>query len=185
VGPAYAGIGTGHNNVLPGESKGPYLRCVRVIDARLYRFRTLEVRRRIDGRPWLRKLVVDFRIAFNPRYVRPRRQRFGHLQSSLHQNRINNIKGLMFDAAFAQPLQNRILCCLGFVLKSLVYEPPLFSLGREIRGRAEVGLVGKHDEKFRLLAIRGVFHHPRRELAPRCRSAQWHLGLTCQCAWLC
>ena len=73
MGPANASIGTGNNDVLPGESQGPHLRRVRVIDARLDRVRTLEVRRRIDGRAWLRKLVLNVRIAFYPRHVRPGR----------------------------------------------------------------------------------------------------------------
>ena len=73
MGPANASIGTGNNDVLPGESQGPHLRRVRVIDARLDRVRTLEVQRRIDGRAWLRKLVLDVRIAFYPRHVRPGR----------------------------------------------------------------------------------------------------------------
>ena len=74
----------------------------------------------------------------------------------------------MLEPTFAQPLQNRTLCCLGLVLQRLVYESPLFSLGRKSRGRSKVGLVGKHDEKFGLLAIRCVFHHPRRDFI--CRS---------------
>jgi len=73
VGPANASVGTGNNDVLPGESQGPHLRRVRVIDARLDRVRTLEVRRRIDGRARLRKLVLNVRIAFYPRHVRPGR----------------------------------------------------------------------------------------------------------------
>ena len=86
--------------------------------------------------------------------------------------RINYIKRAMLEPAIAQPLQNRTLCCLGLVLQSLVYESPLFSLGRETRGRAQVGLVRKHNEKFGLLAISGVFHHPRRDLVRRSESAQ-------------
>ena len=91
----------------------------------------------------------------------------------------------MFDAAIAQPLQNRTLCGLGLVQQSLIHESPLFSLGRETRGRAQVGLIGKHNEKFGLLAISGVFHHPRRDLVRRSESAQWHFGLDCRCPWLC
>ena len=78
---------------------------------------------------------MDVRIAFYPRHVRPGRQRFGDLPGSLHQNRINDIEGLMLDAAIAQPLQDRTLCCLGLVQQSLIYESALFSLGRQI-GRA-------------------------------------------------
>ena len=43
--PANAGVCARHNNVLPGESQRPNLRRVRVIDARLDRFRTLEVQK--------------------------------------------------------------------------------------------------------------------------------------------
>jgi hypothetical protein len=70
MGPANASIGTGNNDGLSGESEGPHLRRVRVINAWLDRFR-LEVRRRIDGRAWLRKLVLDVRIAFYSGHVRP------------------------------------------------------------------------------------------------------------------
>ena len=82
--PANTGIRAGNNDVLPGESQGPHLRRMRVIDARLDRFRTLEVRRRIDGRAGLRKLVLDVRIAFYPRHVRPRCQRLGDLTAPFH-----------------------------------------------------------------------------------------------------
>src|SRR5690349_20465460 len=72
VSPANTSIRTGNNNVLPSESQGPHLRRVRVIDARLDCFR-LKVRRGLDRGAWLRKLVLDVRIAFYPRDVRPGR----------------------------------------------------------------------------------------------------------------
>ena len=77
----------------------------------------------------------------------------------------------MFDGAIAQPLQNCVLRCLGLVLESLIYESPLFHLRRESIGRAKVGLVTKHNEKFGLLPVSGVFHHPWRNLVRRRESA--------------
>jgi hypothetical protein len=75
--PANAGIRTGNNDVLPGEPQGPYLRCVRIVDPGLDRLRTLGVRRPVFDRAMLRKVVVDERIAFHSRHLRPRCQRFG------------------------------------------------------------------------------------------------------------
>ena len=37
--PANTGVGTAYNNILPGKSQCPDLRCMGVIDARLYRRR--------------------------------------------------------------------------------------------------------------------------------------------------
>jgi len=71
--PANTGIRACNNNILPSKSQGPHLRRMRVIDARFDRFGTLEVQRRIDGRAGLRKLILDVRIAFYPRHVRPNR----------------------------------------------------------------------------------------------------------------
>jgi len=75
--PANTGIGTRNNDVLPGESQGPYLRCVRIVDPGLDRFRNLGVSRRFFDWAGLRKVVVDERIAFHSRHLRPSRQRFG------------------------------------------------------------------------------------------------------------
>jgi len=60
---------------------------------------------------------------------------------------------------------------LGLALESLIYKSPLFRLRRESLGRTEVGLVRKHDEKFGLLAVSGVFHNPWCDLVHRGKSA--------------
>ena len=75
--PPYAGVGAGHNNVLPGEPERPYLGRVCVVDPRLDRFRTLGVRRRVFDWSRLRQFIMDLRIAFYSCHVRSRRQRFG------------------------------------------------------------------------------------------------------------
>ena len=75
--PANAGICTGNNDVLPCESEGPYLRCVRIVNPGLDRCRTQGVRSRVFGWPGLRKVVVNERIAFYSRHLRSSRQRFG------------------------------------------------------------------------------------------------------------
>ena len=41
---------------------------------------------------------------------------------------------------------------------------PFSALVCKVGGRAQVGLVSQHNEKFRLLTIGSVFHHPRRDL---------------------
>jgi hypothetical protein len=61
---------------------------------------------------------------------------------------------------------------LGLALESLVYESRLFSLRRESLGRAQVCLIRKHNEKFGLLAVSGVFHHPWRNFVRRNGSAR-------------
>ena len=128
--PAITGIGAGNNDVLPGEPQGPYLRRVRVIDPWLDGFRTQEERRRFIDGARLRKVIVDTRIAFHPRYFRSSRQSLGNLTITVHQNCINNIKRLMLDAAFAQPLQNWCLGGLSLVQQSVEIRsapsPPYF-----------------------------------------------------------
>jgi len=84
VRPANTGISAGNNNVLPGESQCPYLRCVRVIDARLDRLRTLEIRRRFSDRARLRQSIVDTRIAFHSRHIWPSCQCLSDLAITLH-----------------------------------------------------------------------------------------------------
>ena len=99
MGPAITGVGAGNNDVLPGEAQGPYLWRVGVIDPWFDRGRYL--RRRFFDRARLRKVIVDKRIAFHSPNFGPSRQSLGNRAISLHQDCINNIKGLMFDAAFA------------------------------------------------------------------------------------
>jgi hypothetical protein len=75
--PANARISAGDNNVLSGESQGPYLRCVRIVNPGLDRFRTLRERRPVFDWAGLRQVIMDTRIAFYSCHVRPRRQGFG------------------------------------------------------------------------------------------------------------
>jgi hypothetical protein len=73
----------------------------------------------------------------------------------------------MFESAFAQPLQNRLLCNLRLVQQRVIHKAAFLGFRLKVRSLAEVGLIGKHNEKFRLLPIRSVFHHPRCDLV-RC-----------------
>ena len=57
--PANTRVGAADNNILPGISQRPDLRRVGVIDAGFNRLRTLEVRRRLNSRTRLRKVIVD------------------------------------------------------------------------------------------------------------------------------
>jgi hypothetical protein len=47
----------------------------------------------------------------------------------------------------------------------LEYEPALFGFRLQVSSRAQVSLVSQYNEKFRLLTITNVLHHPRRDLA--------------------
>ena len=82
--PSNAGIGARQNNSLPGESQRPHLGCVRVIDARFDRIRVLKIRRRLNGSRRLRKMILNERIAFYMRHIRPGSQRFGHRAAAFH-----------------------------------------------------------------------------------------------------
>ena len=73
----------------------------------------------------------------------------------------------MLDGAVAQPLQNWFLSGLGLAQQGLIDEAALFSLGRQIGRAAQIRLVSQHNEKFSLLTVGGVFHHPRRDLLRR------------------
>jgi hypothetical protein len=64
--PANTGIGTGHDNVLSGESQCPHLGRVRVLDAQLDRGR---LRRSFLYMVRLRQVIVDARVAFHSRHV--------------------------------------------------------------------------------------------------------------------
>ncbi len=63
----------------------------------------------------------------------------------------------------------RIGPCVVWLLfnRLLIDVAALFSLGLQIGRAAQVGLISKHNEKFSLLAVSGVFHHPRRDLVRR------------------
>ena len=71
----------------------------------------------------------------------------------------------MLKPTFAQPLQHRPLGSLSFIQQSAIHEPTLLGFRLQVRGLAQVGLVGEHNEKFCLLSIGCVFRHPRRDLA--------------------
>ena len=71
----------------------------------------------------------------------------------------------MFDAAFAQPLQNWFLRRLARVQQSVIHVARLFTLSPQTGRAAQISLVSEYNEKFCLLAIGCVFRHPRRNLA--------------------
>jgi hypothetical protein len=116
--PANAGIRAGNHDGLPSEPKRPYVRRIRVIDARLDRLRRsgdAGLQRRLLDRTTQRKVILDHRIAFKTRHVRTGRQCFGNLPIACHQDHVNDIEGAMLDVALAQPLQDRFLRALGLV----------------------------------------------------------------------
>src|SRR6476660_117787 len=176
VGPANASIGTGNNDGLPGESQGPHLRRVSVIDARLDCGWCLRLR--YFHRSRLRQVVVDTWIAFYSRHVGTRGQRIGHLPCSPHQDCVNNVEGLMFDGAVAQPLQDWALRGLALVQQTVIDVAALLSLGLQIGRTAQVGLISEHNEKFGLLPVCSMFYHPRRDLVRRSESGRWWISLT-------
>ena len=55
-----------------------------------------------------------------------------------------------------------VLCA--FFQQGLINEAALFGLGWQIGGRTQIGPVSKHDKKFSLLSVSGVFDHPWRDL---------------------
>ena len=81
--PANTCIGAGNNNVLPSESQCPYLRRVGVNDAGFDCGRPVRLGRTFNG-PGSRQIVVDTRIAFHSRHVRPGCQCLGDLAVTLH-----------------------------------------------------------------------------------------------------
>ena len=70
--PANAGVCAGYNNVLSCKAQCPYLRRMRVFDARFDCVGSLKMRRRLFDCLRLRKMILDVGIAFYPRHVRPR-----------------------------------------------------------------------------------------------------------------
>jgi hypothetical protein len=70
--PALAGIGAGHNSVLTGEPERPDIRRVRVTDSWFDCSWPLRLRKAFDS-TWSRQIVMDKRIAFYSRHVRPGR----------------------------------------------------------------------------------------------------------------
>ena len=112
--PANTGVRARHDNPLPGESESPNIRGMRISNPRLDGRRTCaRGSRRFVDRLRLGKIILDARIAFDARHVRPGRQRVGDLSRAFHQDGINDIERLMLDFAFAQPLQDWPLGPLG------------------------------------------------------------------------
>ena len=69
--PANAGVRTGYNNVLPCKTQCPYLGRMRIIDAWFDGFGSLEMRKRFIDCLRFRKMILDLRVAFYARHVRP------------------------------------------------------------------------------------------------------------------
>src|SRR5207245_10178810 len=94
--PANTGISACHYNPLSRKSEPPDVWRMGILDARLDGRRTaacVGLRRRLINGLWLRKVVLDVRIAFYPRHVRATCQRLGNLAGAFHQNRVNNVEG--------------------------------------------------------------------------------------------
>jgi hypothetical protein len=86
----------------------------------------------------------------------------------------------MFNRAVAQPLQDSFLRCLALVQQSLIHEACLLILGLQSVRAAQVGLISEDNEKFGLLTVCCVFHHPRRNLVRRSNSVRLQTGMTCR-----
>ena len=165
--PTLTGIGAGNDDILPSKTERPDIRRVRVGDARFDRLRSLTLRR-LNSRARLRKRIFNVRVALDAPHVRASSQRLRDLPAALYQNCVNDVEGAMLEPAFTQPLQDRPLRRLAFVPQRIIHVLPLFILCRQSRRPAQVGLVGKHDKKFSLLAIGRVIDHPWRDLVRRC-----------------
>ena len=106
------------------------------------------------------------RIAFDSRHVLAASQRFGYLAAAFHQDRIHDVKRTMLDAALDATIAGSAPCVVWLLLpQRVVYVAALFSLCRQSRCPAQVGLISEHDEKFCLLALSSVLDHPWRDLA--------------------
>src|SRR5438093_5448226 len=79
----------------------------------------------------------------------------------------------MLETAVAQQLQDRALRCLTLIPERITHIAALFVLCRQGRCSTQVGLIGEHDKKFRLLAVGSVFYHPRRNLGRRGALFRW------------
>ena len=104
--PAHASVCAGNDNLLPSETQRPDVWRVRVSDPRFDRQRGERLDRRFSR---FRKIIVNDRVAFYPRHIRPAANASAICRVAFHQNCINNVEGLMLNAAFAQPLQDRPL----------------------------------------------------------------------------
>jgi hypothetical protein len=84
VRPANPSIGACDNNVLAGETQRPHVGRMRVLNARLDRCRSQQVRRRLID--WARfwQGIVNVGIALETRHVRPSPQGLGDLSRSFY-----------------------------------------------------------------------------------------------------
>ncbi|MBA2268973.1 MAG: hypothetical protein H0W20_00010 [Chthoniobacterales bacterium] len=73
----------------------------------------------------------------------------------------------MLEAAFLQKLQDWALRRLAFIPEGITHEMALFVFRAQRRSAAQIRLVGQDDHELGLLAIRGVFGHPRSDFAQR------------------
>src|SRR5215471_10847448 len=100
MGPSNAGIGAGYNNILSCETQRPYVRGMRVSDAGFDSRRSQQVRRRFFDSLRLRKMILNMWIAFNTCDVWPGCQHVGNVAGRFYQDSVNDVKGVMFKAAF-------------------------------------------------------------------------------------
>src|ERR1051326_3583776 len=165
--PALTRIGARHHNILPVEPERPDVRGMRVSDTRLDGCRSIRSGRRTIRWNRPRKRILNLRIPFYTRHVRPGSQCLGVLAAAIYQNCVNEVESLIFEPSLAQPLLNRALGSLALTPERIVHVDTLFVFCRQRRRSAQVSLVSEHHEKLRLLTVRGMFHHPRRNLACR------------------
>src|SRR5207245_10363906 len=109
-------------------------------------------------------MILNVRVAFYPGHVRPVRQCLGNIARAFYQNCVHNVEGLMLESAFAQPLQEWALRRQTLIQQCAIDVASFLSLGLQGGGLTQIGLVGKHDEKFSSLSVGCVFHYPRRNL---------------------
>ena len=82
--PANTSIGAPYHNILAVKSERPDVRRMRVNDSRLDRRRSPRLRRPLSRRDWLRKRILNVRIALDACHVRPSCQHLGNLTAALH-----------------------------------------------------------------------------------------------------
>ena len=55
---------------------------------------------------------MNLRITLDSGYILPASQRVSYFAAAFHQDRVHNVKGVMLNTAFLQPLKDRPLGCL-------------------------------------------------------------------------